>query len=96
LWQSSGLEKGPDAAHIGPMEEYERHPNIVTATKDGKTEYWAVTYIREDAVDAVQQQLAPGWKAAITQRRLPIDFALSLKMGRRSVRKLPPGTEFLG
>ena len=73
------------------MDEYEGHPKIVAATKDGKTEYWAVTFPREDSVDAVRNQLPPGWTATMTECPLPIDTALGLKMGRRSVRKLQPG-----
>jgi hypothetical protein len=78
------------------MDEYERHPHIVAATKDGETEYWAVTCLREDAVDIVQEQLLPGWKAKMAERRLDINEALGLKIGLRSVRKLPPGAKFLG
>jgi hypothetical protein len=77
------------------MAEYEKHPKIVAATKGGKTEYWAVTCIREDGVDAVREFLEPGWQPTLTEARIPIDYAVSLKMGRRSVRKLPPGVKFL-
>jgi hypothetical protein len=39
------------------MAEYGKLPKIVAATKGGKTEYWAVTYIGEDAVDVVREFL---------------------------------------
>jgi hypothetical protein len=76
-------------------DEYERHPKIVAATKGGFAEYWACTYIREEAAEAVQAELAPGWTAKLTERRLPVDIALALKMCRRSVQKLAPRTKFL-
>jgi hypothetical protein len=78
-----------------PLNEYEWEPKIVAATKGGETEYWAVTFIREDAVDAVRNH-APEWRLTLTERRLPGETWRALKMGRHSVRKLPRGTKFLG
>ena len=77
------------------MDEYEKHPKIVAATKGDTTEYWAVASLREYAVDNVRAALAPDWRISMTERRLPIETAQKLKMRRNDVRKLPPGTKFL-
>ena len=44
--------------------------NIVVASKRGKVEFWAAAIAREAAVAAVEQFLAPGWKATLTGRHL--------------------------
>lgn len=61
---------------------------VVAATKAGKTEYWAAATRSEGAVEAVREQLPPGWTAEMTDRRLDPAKATSLKMRLNSVRKL--------
>jgi hypothetical protein len=77
------------------MDEYEKHPKIVAATKGDTTEYWAVATLREYAVDSVRAALSPAWRISMTERRLPIETAQKLRMRRTDVRKLPPGIQFL-
>jgi hypothetical protein len=77
------------------MDKYDEHPKIVAATKDGKTEYWAVACPQEFAQDYVREALPRGWSATLTQRQLPIETARGLKMAQRDVQKLSPGTKFL-
>jgi len=61
---------------------------LVTATKDGKTEYWAAATPSAYAVDAVRAQIAPGWKLALTGIRLTTTQVAELNMRPDSVRKL--------
>ena len=62
--------------------------HVVAATRDGRTEYWAAATIRAEAVDAVRQQIAPGWTLALTERRLTPEKVAELKMRPNSVRLL--------
>jgi len=61
---------------------------VVTATKDRESEYWAAAVPEGQAIEAVRQQVAPGWKLALTQRRLTPAQVVELKMRPNSVRKL--------
>jgi hypothetical protein len=61
---------------------------IVSATKDGKTDYWVATTTREDAVATVESQLGPGWTLARTNNRLPTETMAELKMRPDCIRKL--------
>ena len=61
---------------------------VVTATKDRKSEYWAAAVPESQAIEAVRQQVAPGWKLALTQQRLSPAQIAELEMRPNSVRKL--------
>jgi hypothetical protein len=67
---------------------FARNVHVVEATKDGVTEYWAVTTHREDAVAAVRSQLHSDWYLVLTERRLTRKQRAELKMPQNSVRKL--------
>ena len=62
--------------------------SIVVAAKRGKVEYWAAATAREAAVAAVEQFLAPGWKATLTGRHLTPEQVAELKLRPNGVRKL--------
>jgi hypothetical protein len=61
---------------------------IVTATKDGLTEFWAAATPSDHAAVAVQQVLPPGWRVMFSGWRLNPTKAAALKMSSNSVRKL--------
>jgi hypothetical protein len=61
---------------------------VVSATKDGQTEFWAAATARRVAAAQVQQLLPPGWKAALTGWRLNPERAAKLKMLANTVRPL--------
>ncbi len=62
--------------------------SIVVAAKRGKVEYWAAATAREAAVAAVEQFLAPRWKATLTSRHLTPEQVAELKLRPNGVRKL--------
>lgn len=62
--------------------------HVVEATKEGKTEYWAAAVPESQALDAVRQQVAPGWKLSLTQRRLTTAHVAGLKLRPGGVRQL--------
>jgi len=68
--------------------EYAGAVYVIAATKDGATEYWAAATPRDQAIKAVQEQLAPGWSASMTDRRLDTAQVAELEMRLNSVRKL--------
>ncbi len=43
---------------------------VVAATKGAETRYWAAAMPQHRAVDEVQRQLPPGWRAILTDHRL--------------------------
>jgi hypothetical protein len=57
--------------------------SVVVATGVGKIEYWAAATQREAAVSTVQQLLAPGWTAVLTDRRLTPKQVAALKLRSR-------------
>jgi len=61
---------------------------IVTATKNGRTEFWAAATPRHHAAAAVQRVLQPGWRIMFLGWRLSPTVAAALKMSSNSVRKL--------
>jgi hypothetical protein len=61
---------------------------IVTATKGGRSEFWAATTPRSRAANAVQQALPPGWRVMFLGWRLSPARAAALEMSSNSVRKL--------
>jgi hypothetical protein len=65
---------------------------VVAAANADDIEYWAVATPREAAASTVQQMLAPGWKAALTERRVMRDQVVALDLRPGEVCKLngPP------
>lgn len=61
---------------------------IVTATRNGRTEFWAAATPRHRAAAAVQRVLQPGWRTMFLGWRLSPTKAAALKMSSNSVRKL--------
>jgi hypothetical protein len=61
---------------------------IVATTNGREKADWAAAVPREQAVAAVESQLAPGWTAMLTERRLTPGQVEALKMRVNSVRKL--------
>jgi hypothetical protein len=61
---------------------------IVAATKDRKTEYWAAAVPEGRAIEAVREQIAPGWSLSLTTKRLTPSTVTELKMRPNSVRQL--------
>ena len=54
--------------------------SVVVATGVGKIEYWVAATQREAAMSTVQQLLAPGWTAVLTDRRLTPKQVAALKL----------------
>jgi hypothetical protein len=61
---------------------------VVRANKDGTTEFWAASTIRESAVAAVEKQIGPGWTVTLTRRHLTAHRLSRLKMRPNTVCKL--------
>jgi hypothetical protein len=61
---------------------------VVTATKNGQSEFWAAATPRRVAAAQVQRSLPPGWKAIVTSWRLSRGRAAELEMRTNTVRKL--------
>jgi hypothetical protein len=61
---------------------------VLAATKGGEVEYWAVATRREAAVWTVQDLVAPGWTAALTDRHLTQGQVADLKLRPNGARKL--------
>ena len=61
---------------------------IVIATRGDETEYWAAATPRGVAVSTVQQMLAPGWTASLSERRLPLERVMELRLKKNDVEKL--------
>jgi len=61
---------------------------IVTATKDGRTEFWAAATPRHHAAAAVKRALPGGWRVMFLGWRLCPTRATALKMSSNGVRKL--------
>lgn len=61
---------------------------VVSASKDGRSEFWAAATPRRLAAAQVQQLLPSGWTAVLTGWRLNPEKAAELKMRGNTVRKL--------
>ena len=61
---------------------------VVSATKNGQSEFWAAATPRRVAAAQVQRSLPPGWKATLTSWRLSRGRAAELEMRPNTVRKL--------
>ncbi len=63
---------------------------IVAATKDGETVYWALAVPRERAVEAMQRLLAPGWSVALTGLGISPSRVAALDLRPNGIRELGP------
>jgi hypothetical protein len=70
------------------MGTYAGDVYIVTGTKDGETEYWVAATPRDEALDAVRDQIAPGWTPHLTDQLLPSEMVVQLDMRADSVLRL--------
>jgi hypothetical protein len=73
---------------VAQMVYYARCAYVVEATKDGRTEYWAVAAHRDDALTVVRTQTLSDWNLVLTERRLTHKQATELKIMHNTVRKL--------
>jgi len=67
---------------------FARDVYIVTATKNGQTEFWAAATPRHRAAATVQQLLPAGWRVAFLGWRLSPTKAAALEMSANSACKL--------
>jgi hypothetical protein len=63
---------------------------VVSASKDGKIEYWVAATNPNEATVAVQLVLGPAWKIKLTDRRLNPSQLAELNLRPDDVRRLPP------
>jgi hypothetical protein len=68
--------------------EYASEIYVVTAIKDGVTEYWVAATTPKEAVMAVQLQAGPQWQVKVTDRRITALEAHRLKLRPGHVRRL--------
>jgi hypothetical protein len=63
---------------------------IVAATKDGQTIYWAVAAPPDSAIEVVWNSLPAGWSPVLTNERLSPACVAALKLWRNGVREIGP------
>jgi hypothetical protein len=61
---------------------------IVKATKGRESQFWAAATPRDKAAAAVQKRLSPGWTAELTNQRLSLHQAATLKLRPNRVQRL--------
>ena len=61
---------------------------VVSATKNGQSEFWAAATLRDSAATQVQGLLPPGWKAKLTGWRLGVERVAELQMAPNTVRRI--------
>jgi hypothetical protein len=61
---------------------------VVSATKDGRSEFWAAATPRHCSEAQVQRSLSPGWKATLTGWRIGPERAAQLQMSPNTVRRI--------
>ena len=61
---------------------------VVSATKNGHSEFWAAATPRDSAAAQVQGSLPPGWEAKLTGWRLGAERAAELQMAPSTVRRI--------
>jgi hypothetical protein len=61
---------------------------VVSATKNGQSEFWAAATPRDSAAAQVQGSLPPGWEAKLTGWRLGPERIAELQMARNTVRRI--------
>jgi hypothetical protein len=72
----------------GMRNKFARGAYVVSATKDGQTEFWAAATSRHRAAAAVQHVLPTGWRVTLLGWRLSPTKAAALEMPSNTVRKL--------
>jgi ActR/RegA family two-component response regulator len=73
---------------VAQMVYYARCAYVVEATKDGRTEYWAVAAHRDDALTIARTQTSPDWNLVLAERRLTHKQAAELKIMHNTIKKL--------
>ena len=61
---------------------------VVSATKNGQSEFWAAATRRDSAAELVQGLLPPGWAAKLTGWRLGAERIAELQMAPNTVRRI--------
>jgi hypothetical protein len=61
---------------------------VVSATKRGRSQFWAAATLRDSAATQVQGSLPPGWKAKLTGWRLGVGRVAELQMAPNTVRRI--------
>jgi hypothetical protein len=61
---------------------------VVSATRNGQSEFWAAATPRDSAAAQVQGSLPPGWEARLTGWRLGAERIAELQMAPDTVRKI--------
>jgi hypothetical protein len=61
---------------------------VVSATRNGQSEFWAAATPRDSAAAQVQGSLPPGWEAKLTGWRLGAERIAELQMAPDTVRKI--------
>jgi hypothetical protein len=84
---------GANSQEFAEMVYFARCTYVVEATKDGRTEHWAVAAHRDDALTIVRGQTTPDWNLVLTERRLTHKQATELKIMHNTVRKLEAASE---
>jgi len=87
-WVGSSAFLEKKVKFAGMRKGFARAVYIVTATKNGRTEFWAAATTRHRAADTVRRLLPPGWRVAFFGWQLSRTKAAALKMSSNSARKL--------
>ena len=61
---------------------------VVSATKNGHSEFWAAATPRDSAAEQVQGSLPPGWKAKLTGWRLGVERVAELQIAPNTVQRI--------
>ena len=61
---------------------------VVSATKNGQSEFWAAATPRDSAAAQVQGSLPPGWEAKLTGWRLGAERIAELQIAPNTVRRI--------
>jgi hypothetical protein len=61
---------------------------VVSATKNGQSEFWAAATPPDSAAAQVQGSLPPGWEAKLTGWRLGAERVAELQMAPNTVRRI--------
>jgi len=61
---------------------------VVSATKNGQSEFWAAATPRDSAAAQVQEILPPGWEAKLTGWHLGAERIAELQMAPNTVRRI--------
>jgi hypothetical protein len=61
---------------------------VVSATRNGHSEFWAAATPRDSAAAQVQGSLPPGWEAKLTGWRLGAERIAELQIAPNTVRRI--------